>query len=51
MKLRLEATLIPPSFDVEYEISRDEIRAVGRNIGIVGAVVVAARVFVALVQR
>ena len=35
MKVEIDASLKPPSFEVEYEIDRDEIRAVGRNIAIV----------------
>ena len=31
MKFDIEASLKPPSFEFEYEIDRDEIRAVGRN--------------------
>ena len=51
MKFDIEASLMPPSFEVEYEIDRDEIRAVGRNIAIVGAAVVTVRVLVALSAR
>lgn len=51
MKMELEASLIPPSIEVEYEVQQDEIRAVGRNIAIVCAAVVTARIVVALIQR
>jgi hypothetical protein len=47
----IEANLMPPSFEFEYAIDRDEIRAVGRNIAIVCVVAVTARVLVALIQR
>ena len=51
MKFEIEASLKPPSFEVEYEIDRDEIRAVGRNIAIVCVAAVTARVLVALISR
>lgn len=51
MRFEIEASLMPLSFEVEYEIDRDEIRAVGRNIAIVCAAVVTARVLVALIAR
>ena len=51
MKFEIEASLKPPSFEVEYEIDRDEIRAVGRNIAVVCVAAVTARVLVALIQR
>ena len=51
MKFEIEASLKPPSFEIEYEIDRDEIRAVGRNIVIVCVAAVTARVLVALIQR
>ncbi len=50
-KFEIEASLKPPSFEVEYEIDRDEIRAVGRNIAIVYVAAVTARVLVALISR
>ena len=31
MKFDIEASVKPPSFEFEYEIDRDEIRAVGRT--------------------
>lgn len=49
MKFDIEASVKPPSF--EYEIDRDEIRAVGRNIAIVCVAAVTARVLVALISR
>ena len=51
MKVEIEASLKPPSFGVEYEIDRDEIRAVGRNIAIVCVAAVTARGLVALISR
>ncbi len=51
MRFEIEASLKPASFGVEYEINRDEIRAVGRNIAIVCAAAVTARVLVALIAR
>lgn len=51
MKVEIDASLKPPSFEVEYEIDRDEIRAVGRNIAIVCVASVTARVLVALISR
>ena len=51
MKFEIEAGLKPPSFEIEYEIDRDEIRAVGRNIAIVCVEAVTARVLVALISR
>ena len=51
MKFDIEASLKPPSFEFEYVIDRDEIRAVGRNIVIVCVAAVTARVLVALIQR
>lgn len=51
MKFEIEASVKPPVFEFEYEISRDEICAVGRNIAIVCAAVVTTRVLVALIQR
>ena len=51
MKLDIEAGLKPPSFEIEYEIDRDEIRAVGRNIAIVFGGVIVARVLRALISR
>ena len=42
MKVEIDASLKPPSFEVEYEIDRDEIRAVGRNIAIVCVAAVTA---------
>lgn len=32
MRFEIEASLMPLSFEVEYEIDRDEIRAVGRGL-------------------
>ena len=51
MKFEIEAGLKPPSFEVEYEIDRDEIRAVGRNIAMGCVAAVTARLLVALSQR
>ena len=51
MKFEIEAVLKPPSFEFEYEIDRDEIRAVGRNIAIVCVAAVTSRVLVALISR
>ena len=51
MKFEIEAGVTPPAFEFEYEISRDEIYAVGRNIAIVCVAAVTARVLVALIQR
>ena len=51
MRFEIEASLMPPSLEAEYETDRDEIRAVGRNIAIVCAAVVTARVLVALIAR
>ena len=51
MKFEIEAGVNPPEFEFEYEISRDEICAVGRNIAIVCAAAVITRVLVALIQR
>ena len=51
MKVEIEASLKPPSFGVEYEIDRDEIRAVGRTIATVCVAAVTARVLVALISR
>ena len=51
MKFEIEASLKPPSFEVEYEIDHDEIRAVGRNIAIVCVAAVTARGLVALISR
>ena len=51
MKFDIEASLKPPSFEFEYAIDRDEIRAVGRNIAIVCVAAVTARVLAALTQR
>ena len=51
LKFDLEAGLKPPAFEIEYEIDRDEIRAVGRNIAIVCVAAVTARVLVALISR
>ena len=48
MKFEIEAGLKPPSFEFEYEIDRDEIRAVG---AIVCVAAVTARLLVALIQR
>ena len=42
MKFDIEASLNPPSFEFEYEIDRDESRAVGRNIAIVCVAAVTA---------
>ena len=50
MKFEIEAGLKPPSFEFEYAIDRDEIRAVGRNIAIVCVAAVAAWVLVALIS-
>ena len=51
MKFEIEAGIKPSAFEFEYEISRDEICAVGRNIAIVCVAAVTARVLVALIQR
>ena len=51
MKVEIDASLKPPSFEFEYEIDRDEIRAVGRNIVIMCVAAVTARVLVALISR
>ena len=51
MKFDIEASVKPPSFEFEYAIDRDEIRAVGRNIALVCVAAVTARVLVALIQR
>ena len=51
MKFEIEAGVKPPAFEFEYEISRDEICAVGRNSAIVCVAAVTARVLVALIQR
>lgn len=47
MTFDIEANLMPPSFEFEYAIDRDEIR----NIAIVCVAAVTARVLVALIQR
>ena len=51
MKFDIEASVKPPSFEFEYEIDRDEIRAVGRNIAIECVAAETARVIVALISR
>lgn len=51
MTFDIKASARPLSFEFEYEIDRDEIRAVGRNIAIVCVAAVTARVLVALIQR
>ena len=51
MKFDIEASVKPPSFEFEYEIDRDEIRAVGSNIAIMCVAAVTARVLVALISR
>ena len=51
MRLEIELAVLPPRVSAEYEIDRDEIRAVGRNIAIVCAAAVTARVLVALIAR
>ena len=51
MTFDIKASARPLSFEFEYVIDRDEIRAVGRNIAIVCVAAVTARVLVALIQR
>ena len=51
MTFDIKASARPLSFEFEYTIDRDEIRAVGRNIAIVCVAAVTARVLVALIQR
>ena len=51
MTFDIKASAKPPSFEFEYAIDRDEIRAVGRNIAILCVAAVTARVLVALIQR
>lgn len=50
MRMDIEVAVIPPSVRAQYEISREEILAVGRNIGIVCAAAVAARLFMVLIK-
>ena len=51
MKFEIEAGLKPPSFEIEYEIDRDELRAVGRDIAMGCVAAGTARVRVALISR
>ena len=51
MKFEIEVALVPPRVSAEYEINREEIRAVGRNIAIVFGGIIVARVIRALLVR
>lgn len=51
MRVEIELAVVPPRVWAEYEINREEIRAVGRNIAIVFGGVIVARVLRALISR
>lgn len=51
MRVQVQVAVIPPSVKAEYEINRDEIRAVGRNIAIIFGGIIAARFLRTLLKR
>ena len=51
MRVEIEMAVLPPRVSAEYEINREEIRAVGRNIAIIFGGVIVAKVLRALLMR
>ena len=51
MRVEIEVAVMPPRVSAEYEINREEIRAVGRNIAIIFGGVIVAKVLRALLVR